>query len=612
MTDRLRNNLMYDMQDVFDRLYADSKNGSNCKKLYDIVVSKNNILLAYRGLKSKSNSYTAGLDGLTLNDIQNLKEEELVEQVQRKFRYYQPRKVKRVYIPKQDGSARPLGIPSIWDRLIQQCILQVLDPICEARFYNHSYGFRPNRSAIHALSRTVTLINRGKMYYVVDVDIKNFFDNVNHSILMKKLWSFGIRDKKLLSIIRKILESEIADEGKQTKGIVQGGVLSPLLANVYLNELDFWVRSQWEDFPIGGKNIHSFHNSRAKKTNLKSGYIVRYADDFKIMCRSYTHALRFYYAVIDFLEKRLGLEVNVSKSSVTNLKKRSTDFLGFSIKVIAKGNTKNAFVAQTNMSESTKARVYQELREAVKAIQYNSYSAKSSQLYNYKVLGIKNYFQYATHIYLDLDHMGMSLYKVIYNRLRDRGYYVSYASLNEIFKKNNVGLRAQTKIMVVGGHTPLYVINAVKHKNPMNFQQKITPYTKEGRKQMRGVLENTLNRSYYRYLLDRVSYSKHHRTSSVEYLDNRLSKYLAQNGRCYVTGLVLHPREMHCHHIKPYSKDCDDYHNLVWLTQLVHTLLHAVQKDVILKYLNELDLDKDQLSKLNCLRVKAGLDLIEV
>lgn len=132
------------------------------------------------------------------------------------------------------------------DRLIQQCIYQILEPICEAKFYAHSYGFRPNRSSHHAVSRAMYLINKHKLHYVVNVDIKGFFDNVDHGKLLKQLWTIGIQDKNLLCIISKMLKAEVENIGITYKGTPQGGILSPLLANVVLNELDWWIYSQWE------------------------------------------------------------------------------------------------------------------------------------------------------------------------------------------------------------------------------------------------------------------------------------------------------------------------------------------------------------------------------
>ena len=207
---KLRYNEYYDMQEAFDSLYAASKNGNNFYKLLEIIGSEGNIRLAYRNLKKNNGSATAGTDGKTIDDIKNLSDYEVINTVRFMLADYKPSSVRRVLIPKPGSDKkRPLGIPCIWDRLVQQCILQVLEPICEPKFHNHSYGFRPNRGADHAVSRAVSMVNVARHYYCVDIDIQGFFDNVDHGKLLKQIWTLGIRDKRLICIISKILKSEI-------------------------------------------------------------------------------------------------------------------------------------------------------------------------------------------------------------------------------------------------------------------------------------------------------------------------------------------------------------------------------------------------------------------
>ena len=164
------------MTDIFDSLYLKSSENANFKNLMQYVILDDNLLLAYRNIKRNKGSYTAGIDKQTIKDVEKLSTNEYLTIMKKRFAWYQPRKVKRVDIPKPNGKTRPLGIGSIWDRLAQQSILQVLEPICESKFSEHSYGFRPNRSVEQAIVACGNRINFNQCKFVVDVDIKGFFD----------------------------------------------------------------------------------------------------------------------------------------------------------------------------------------------------------------------------------------------------------------------------------------------------------------------------------------------------------------------------------------------------------------------------------------------------
>ena len=155
-------------------IYEKSRAGKIFTNLVDIMKSPENIKLAYRNMRKNSGSKTAGADKKTISDLNKWNEKRLIEHVQKKLDWYIPQKVRRVEIPKENGKTRPLGIPTIMDRLIQQCVLQVLEPICEAKFFERSNGFRPNRSAEHAIAQAERMIQRMNLHYVVDVDIKGF------------------------------------------------------------------------------------------------------------------------------------------------------------------------------------------------------------------------------------------------------------------------------------------------------------------------------------------------------------------------------------------------------------------------------------------------------
>jgi RNA-directed DNA polymerase len=601
MTTQLETIRKYGMTERLDQIYANSKNGDNAKRLYSDIISEPNLLMAIDNIKTNNGATTPGVDGKTIDWYIKQPTDILLQRLKDRLNDYKPQPIIRVYIDKDNGDKRPLGIPTIEDRILQQAIKQILEPWCEARFHPHSYGFRPLRSAHHALSRTVTLVNVAKMYYTVDIDLKGFFDNVPHNKLNKALWNIGIQDKRVLSIIDKMLKSEVVSEGILNKGVPQGGVLSPLLSNIILNQLDWWVSTQWEDLPVKDKRyVHR------KKTNLKSGFIVRYADDFKIMCRSYEHAIRWYHAVTQWLTKYLGLPINEEKSGVTNLKRKATEFLGFTIKARPKGTSRYGFVAETHITNKNKKRIQQDLRNAIKHIQYNSYSNKTSIQYNLKVMGIKRYFQYATHVYLDLDEVAQSTYRTMKVRLRDRRHQVLFKTLDQGYKKHHPGVKANTKISVVAG-TPLHLIQAVHHKNPMNFTQSQTLYSKTGREQLNKPIALPLE--WIQELVNKSNYTK----STVEFINNRMSRYIADDGKCYVTGQTLRPNELHCHHKKPRKYGgTDEYRNLCLVHKTVHKLIHGTTPELIAQWLDELRISSSQLKKINHLRQLAGNDPIVI
>ena len=236
-----------------------------------LISSENNIKLAYRTIKGNKGSHTPGVDKRTIKNLASMSEEKFVRLIQKQFSWYKPRPVRRVEIPKPNGKTRPLGIPTIIDRIVQQCILQVLEPICEAKFSEHSNDFRPNRSTETAIAECCRLMQVQHLYYAVDIDIQGFFDNVHHGKLIRQMWEMGIRDKKLLCIIKQMLKAPVVlPDGKKlypTKGTPQGGILSPLLSNIVLNELDWWVSSQWENMPT-----HYDYKTRqnASGTTIKS------------------------------------------------------------------------------------------------------------------------------------------------------------------------------------------------------------------------------------------------------------------------------------------------------------------------------------------------------
>lgn len=602
--DKLRYNEYYDMQHIYDELYAQSKNGNNFYKLLEIIGSEQNICLAYRNLKINSGSKTAGTDGLTIDDIKHLCDENIIMKVRSSLDNYQPKSVRRVFIPKSGSDKmRPLGIPCIWDRLVQQCILQVLEPICEPKFHNHSYGFRANRSAHHALGRVTSLINISKYHYCVDVDIKGFFDNVNHGKLLKQIWTLGIRDKRLICIISKMLKAEIDGEGVPEKGTPQGGLLSPLLSLIVLNELDWWVSSQWETFQPKHRNKNGWFQYAKKHTRLKSGFIVRYADDFKIMCSTYEEAQRFYHSTVDFLNKRLKLEISPEKSKVVNLKKNSSDFLGFKIKVIPKGKTKHGYVAKTDMNQKALKKAKTNLKLKVKDIVRHTTTFQIAR-YNLAVMGMQNYYCVATNIYNNLTEVSYALLPTTRVRFKKIAKLIPFETTSQDFQMKTTGIRPQTKIIMIAD-TPLLPINGVKHKNPLNFSQDICNFTEHGRSRIHEEIA-LVTKGEIRILLEYKDPTK-----SVEFNDNRIAVFIAQQGNCYITNRRHSPTDMVCIYKNITETDRDKYQNLVFVEIPISKAILTESVQQAKMWLMNYGLSSQQKKKLNKIRANYGYQAIK-
>ena len=614
---KIRNAEYYDMQTAFDKLYADSVSGRQFRNLVELIQRPENIMLAYRNLRKNSGSKTAGVDKKTISDLNKGSDKKLINHVQRKLDWYVPNAVRRVEIPKDNGKKRPLGIPTIMDRLIQQCILQVLEPICEAKFFKRSNGFRPTHSAENAIAQAERMIQNIGCYYVIDIDIHGFFDNVNHGKLLKQMWALGIRDKKLLSIISAMLKAEVAGIGFPEKGTPQGGIISPLLSNIVLNELDWWVASQWEEMPTKRNYVHRIYaNGTPDKSNtiralrsytkLKECYLVRYADDFKIFCKKHSDAVKLFEATKQWLWERLGLEISPEKSKIVNVKRHYSEFLGFKLKVREKGKKPDGskrYVIEAHVRDKALKKIRARSKEIIGQIR-RTYDPKMEyrliQKYNSYLIGIHNYYCTATHVNLDIHEIAFDVKKSLYNRLKHRLQRTGSISNRYIQEKYG----RSREVRYLNGHA-VVPIAYVQHRVPMDRKNRVNPYTPEGRTEIHKNLAG-LNLAVMNHLMNTPAGQR-----SVEYNDNRIALYVAQKGKCAVSGIALDANQVDCHHKKPLSLGGDDsYQNLIIVSDAVHVLIHSSSERTIKKYLNDLQLNSKQLAKLNNLRKLAEMPQI--
>ena len=301
-------------------------------KLIEEILSEENLKEAIH--RVKINKGASGVDKMSVNQIETYfyeHKDEIIESIMNKT--YKPQPVRRVYIPKADGKLRPLGIPTVIDRVIQQSIAQKLSPIYENIFSDNSFGFRPNRDCHGAMNKVLEYLNQG-FEWVIDLDIEKYFDTVNHDKLISILRE-KVNDSHTLHLIRKFLQAGVMDNGlvsSTTIGVPQGGPLSPILSNIYLDKLD-------------------------KELEQRGLRFVRYADDCNIFVKSDVAANRVMKSVISWLERKLFLKVSATKTKI--VRPMNSNFLGFTF-------WKNKDKWQCKPGNDRKMKLYEKIKVVLK------------------------------------------------------------------------------------------------------------------------------------------------------------------------------------------------------------------------------------------------------
>lgn len=275
--------------------------------LIDKIYRKQNILKAFKLVKK--NKGAPGIDGETIEYFESKLDDRIREiHCELKNGEYKPSPVRRTYIDKDDGSKRPLGIPTVKDRVVQQAVRNIIEPIFEPEFHPSSYGYRPNRSCQKAVAKAERFMKKWGLEYVVDMDLSKCFDTLDHELIIETI-NEKISDGKVLKLIKDFLSSGVMEDGaynETTIGSPQGGVISPLIMNIYMNRFD-------------------------KKMMEKNIRIVRYADDILIFAKTKRDAGKYKSLAVDILENELKLTVNTKKTHITNIDE-GVSYLGFIIK----------------------------------------------------------------------------------------------------------------------------------------------------------------------------------------------------------------------------------------------------------------------------------------
>lgn len=321
-----------EMQTKLSR-WATEDSGHRFFDLYHLLFDKDWLMEAYKSVRTNAGARTAGYDGLNMSAFERGLDRQ-IERLQEELRSqtYEPQPVRRAFIPKSNGKLRPLGIPAIRDRIVQEALRMVLEPIYEADFSQYSYGFRPSRRTHDAL-QVVKIMTREdtKHFWVVEGDIASFFDEIDHERL-ERIVGRRIKDRKVRDLVWKFLKAGVMEEGNYrntVSGTPQGGIISPLLANIYLNELDQFVK-QWTEIP----KIAKRQNRRKGRGNWM---YVRYADDFVMLTNGTKEsAVQMKEELRSFLSNELGLTLSDEKTRVTHVND-GFDFLGFHVERVVNG-----------------------------------------------------------------------------------------------------------------------------------------------------------------------------------------------------------------------------------------------------------------------------------
>lgn len=616
MTNREVNSLMHlsvrfsneaGMKSFLDFLYEKSQAGVSFTGLLEAMENEVTVVTAIHNIKSNKGSHTAGVDKIRIDRYLQMPKQELITLIQSSFNHYKPKPARRVYIPKSNGKKRPLGIPTMLDRIIQECIRIVIEPICEARFYPHTYGFRPYRAQKHAIRDIINVINASSRspdqpVWAVEGDIKGCFDNIDHRILLQKLWRIGIHDKRVLKIISLMLEVGYIESDifyQSDAGTPQGGILSPLLSNVYLNDFDWYIGRMYMEPHRQCK--HKCNDTRRLKwAGAVPKYNFRFADDWVILTATRQEAERLKRVLTKYFRHRMKLELSQEKTHITDLRTKGIHFLGFVVKAQKKRKTPNPatwndrLIGKPFPDMERLGKKIRGVEEGIRRIGiYNEPADQIAQITrtNAEIMGLAQYYQpsicSAAFKAIDtrVNFCALTVWKKQYPKRFNR-MQIPLKDLANLPSRHE-GYTSKTFAIPFEGHwfglTYAFITHSKYEVRPYN--QKMTPYTEEGRRIYRNYRGKTkplpcdrpsINTPEDMYIACFSKGSK--RKYNFEYYMNREYAFNRDRGKCKCCGKELTPDvPKHCHHIKN-TLNLDRINrvvNLAWVCDICHRMIHT-------------------------------------
>ncbi len=607
-----------DLRNFQDKVYIQTKRGKEGNLnprffgLLEVAMAEATIVTAIHNIKGNKGANTSGTDNETIRELIELRPEKLIPRIQEKFTNYQPKLIKRVYIPKPGKmEKRPLGIPTVEDRVIQECIRLSIEPILEAQFYEHSYGFRPMRETRQVLARLNYLMFTTGKIWIVEGDIKKCFDRMDHTIMLRQLYNMGICDKRILMIIKSMLKAGIMDElNVNPIGTPQGGIISPLLANVYLNSFDWHVANAYlhkqttKTYSTDGNRMRAIDYS----SNLAPAHLIRYADDWVLVTGSKEHAEIWKERLKWFLKDKLRLDLSEEKTKITNATEKAVKFLGFEIKMIPEnGRGKMGLTTQSRPDQERLKTKVKEIREAtfkLRKVKNKKLLFPEIMRVNSMIRGIINYYLPTTLVHIELKKYSRALQWGATRSLQKFGVdWVRANEVNNLLSVHSNYTAALPTVTIENMKIGITCLDFCKFQRPDTKNQEETPYTIKGRElyAKRTAKRPLLTRADELLglpLAARIAYGQTPRKYNFEYFMNRAYAYNRDKGKCRICRTDIAGNDVHIHHMYPKvaMRYVNKVPNLATVCKQCHHRIHSNQ--------DYPDMDRKAKAKLLAMREK--------
>jgi len=566
--------------------FEDYQNGLiDMRNLHEMVYEPNNVALAVRQLSQGKGRMAKGIDGTNYETLEKYSIADLAEIVEDRLKNKKMNYVRRTHIPKgKTGKTRPIGINSIWDKLTEKCITLVIEPYCETKFVDSSFGFREQVSQHNALAKIKNQCQAQP--YVLSLDLQDYFGTIDPDVAYREFWHIGIKDQVILNYIYRFIKKgymENTIKVEHPMGVEQGSSIGPLISNVYLHRFDVWLREQgdhWHDESVT-KFHHPTNNRRNLRcTNLKIGIHARYADDILVLCEDFQDAEKFRYSITKYLTGNMKLTVNEEKTKIYDLTREKMKYLGYIFYVFEKKNGKRPqdngkYAVANTLPEKKTDEIVERCGELLKSIKENP-NFETIHEWNTYVVGIHNYYRGMTHFHKCFEKIGWRIYKLFYHTMNKRVKFTDDQS-----HKNNF-MEGRYKTWGKNGYYcfetyPVIQINWANWDRKLIHGTKgkvsrINPYDYGEKKHKPGVSLEDIE-----YLVNTSRYIQNSRLAMF-----RISKYSSCKGVSYLSGEYVPVSEYHCHHIKPKENGgTNDFDNLCVLSESEHQILHSSTPNIL-------------------------------